>query len=118
MHERLYEKLVVWQEAYKLCLFIYKLSLKFPSEERFGLISQMRRSAYSVPINIAEGNTKSSAKEKGHFFEIAHSSLEELHCESRLSKDLGYISATEFSDLDDRIQRTSYLLTKIRSSIS
>jgi four helix bundle protein len=117
MHERPYEKLIVWQEAYKLCLFVYKLTIKFPIHERFGLASQMRRSSYSVPNNIAEGNSKKSSKEKGHFFETAHASLEELHCESRLSKDLNYINEQEYNDADDRIQRVSYLLTKLRASI-
>ena len=117
MHERPYEKLIVWQESYKLCLFVYKLTIKFPPHERFGLVSQMRRSSYSVPINIAEGNSKKSTKEKERFFEIAHASLEELHCESHLSKDLGYISALEYEAMDDHIQRVSYLLTKLRSSL-
>lgn len=117
MHERPYEKLIVWQESYKLCLFVYKLTIKFPPYERFGLVSQMRRSSYSVPINIAEGNSKKSTKEKERFFEIAHASLEELHCESRLSKDLDYISAQEYESLDDHSQRVSYLLIKFRNSL-
>lgn len=111
--ERPYEKLIVWQEAYKLCLVIYKLTAGFPSHERFGLVSQMRRSAYSVPINIAEGNARRSAKEKARFFEIAHASLEELHCEFRLSLDLDYLTKADFLELDDRIQRVSYLLIKL-----
>jgi four helix bundle protein len=118
MHERPYEKLIVWQEAYKLCLSIYKVTCTFPSEEKFALVSQMRRSAYSVPINIAEGNTKSSLKEKGRFFEIAHASLEELHCELRLSLDLEYIQKDQFDLLDGHIQRTSFLLMKLRSSLT
>lgn len=117
MHERPHEKLIVWQESHKLCLFIYKLTFKFPSEEKFGLVSQMRRSAYSVPINIAEGNGKKSKKDKERFFEIAHASLEELHCESKLTLDLGYISNSDYKDIDDRIQRTSYILTKLRASL-
>ena len=118
MHTRPYEKLIVWQEAYKLCLLIYKITFKFPSEEKFGLVSQMRRSSYSVCINLAEGNTKKSMKEKCHFIEIAHSSLEELHCEARLSKDLQYLPDTIFEEVDDYIQRISFLLLKLRQSLS
>jgi four helix bundle protein len=118
MHVRPYEKLVAWQEAYGLCLWIYKITAKFPSEEKFGLVSQMRRSAYSVPINIAEGNTKRSQKEKAHFFEIAQSSLEELHCECRLSMDLGYMSKEDFLSADQRIHRISYLLTRLYASVA
>ncbi len=89
MRERPYEKLVAWQESYKLCLWVYTFTKKFPPDERFGLVSQMRRSSYSIPTNIAEGNMKSSNKDKIRFFEIAQASLEELHCESKLSLDLG-----------------------------
>lgn len=117
MHERPYEKLVVWQEAYKLCLFIYKVSKAFPADERFGVTNQMRRAAYSVPMNIAEGNEKRSKKEKEHFLEIAHASLEELHCVSRLSCDLKYLHTQDFQKIDDYIQRISYLLIKLRSAI-
>ena len=117
MYERPYEKLIVWQEAYKLCLWIYQLTRKFPPDERFGLISQMRRSGYSVPINIAEGNVKRSKKEKLHFFEIAQASLEELHCECKLARDLQYMTLEEFSKTDQQIHRVSYLLTKLRASI-
>lgn len=117
MHERSYEKLVAWKESYGLCLMIYKITKKFPSDERFGLISQMRRSASSVPINIAEGNSKYSSKEKAHFFEIALCSLEELHCESRLSKDLNYITPEEYVEIDDGVNRISFLINKLRSSV-
>jgi len=90
--------------------------MKFPSDERFGIISQMRRSAYSVPINIAEGNMKSSRKEKAHFLEIAQSSLEELHCECKLSLDLQYLTIEDFKKIDEQVNRVSYLLTKLRSA--
>ena len=114
---RPYEKLIVWQEAFKLCLLIYRITRAFPKEERYGLISQMRRSSYSVPINIAEGNAKRSAKEKLHFFEIAKASLEELHCESRLSLELGYLNKVQFDEIDNGIHRVSYLFMKLRASL-
>lgn len=117
MNKRPHEKLIVWQEAYKLCLHVYSLTKKFPSDEKFGLTSQMRRSAYSVPINIAEGNSRRTAADKGHFMTMAHSSLEELHCESSLAFDLGYISKAEYVIIDDYIQRTSFLLHKLIKSI-
>ncbi|MBP9773282.1 MAG: four helix bundle protein [Candidatus Peribacteraceae bacterium] len=116
--ERPYEKLIAWQEAYQLCLLVYTLTKKFPSDEKFGLISQMRRSSSSAPFNIAEGNRKKSTKEKAHFLEIALCTLEELHCESKLSLDLGYIDQTNFENLDDRISRTSYLIYKLQASLS
>ena len=117
MYQRPHERLVAWKEGYNLCLEIYKVTKEFPSDERFGLTSQMRRSAYGIPTNIAEGNTKKSMKERAHFFEIAHASLEELHCECRLAKDLEYIDEKILDSLDTKINRVSFLLHRLRSSL-
>ena len=117
MHIRPYEKLIVWQEAHALCLWIYKLTPKFPKDERFRLVTQMCKSSYSVPTNIAEGSGKKSIKEREHFYEIASCSLEELHYQSRLVRDLGYINDEEFRQADDHIQRVSYLLMRLRKSL-
>jgi four helix bundle protein len=72
--------------------------------------------AYQL-FNIAEGNRKKSTKEKAHFLEIALCTLEELHCESKLSLDLEYITRKDFEDLDNRISRTSFLVYKLQQSI-
>jgi len=117
MQERQYQKLIVWQEGHKLCLFVYKITGKFPDHERFGLRSQIRRCSYSVPMNIAEGNSKRTKGSKLQFLEIAETSLEELHYQSFLALDLGYITKKEYEELDDRIQRIGYLLHKLRSSL-
>lgn len=89
---RPYQKLIAWQEAHKLCVSIYALTTRYPLHERYGLISQMRRSSASIPTNIAEGNGKHSAKEHAHFLEISLTSLDELHYQCFLSKGLQYIS--------------------------
>ena len=117
MHQRPYQKLVVWQEAHQLCLRTYKLTQKFPPEERYGLKRQMQNSSSSVPTNIAEANLKSSMKEKVHFYEIAQCSLEELHYQYVLAHDLGYTSDQEFLEADDHIQRVSFLLSRLKSSV-
>jgi four helix bundle protein len=117
MHQRPYEKLIAWQEAHKLCLAIYALTRAFPSSEKFRLINQLCRSAYGVPMNIAEGNMRRSMNDKARFFEIAVGSIEELHYQCRLSRDLQYISALQFQELDQHINRTSFLITKLRTSI-
>ncbi|MFH1444426.1 MAG: four helix bundle protein [Candidatus Peregrinibacteria bacterium] len=116
MAERPYQRLVAWKEAYELCLILYKMTRKFPSDERFALVSQIRRAASSVPINIAEGNARRSGKDKMHFFLIALGSLEELHCECLLAKDLGYLTQEQFIQCDEHICRVSFLITKLRSS--
>lgn len=112
--ERPYQRLIVWQEAHKLCLQMYAVTKKFPEDERYGLTNQIRRASSSVPINIAEGNSKRSAKEKRRFMDIALGSLNEVHCEILLSKDLTYICEEEFRRIDMQIQRVSYLLIKLR----
>lgn len=117
MRKRPYQHLVAWQEAHMLCVRTYKLTNSFPSDERFGLISQMKSSSSSVPTNIAEGNGRRTAKDKAHFFDIAVASLEELHYQFLLSKDLGYITDIIFIEIDDRIQRTGYLINKLRQSL-
>ncbi len=71
----------------------------------------------SVPANIAEGNAKRSSKEKNRFFEIAYASLEEVHVEALLAKDLHYITQSEFERINTKIHQISYLLTKIRSAL-
>lgn len=116
MHVRPYQKLIVWQEAHRLCLWIYRLTTSFPKDERYRLVNQMCKSAYSVPTNIAEGGSKKSEKEREHFYEISACSLEELHYQSRLVYDLGYINQQQFFQADDHIQRVSYLIMRLRKA--
>ena len=116
-HHRPYQKLIVWKEAHMLCLFIYRMTIHFPSHEKFALVNQMRRSSYSVPTNIAEANGKTSVKDRDHFFEYAHCSLEELHYQCVLSLDLSYITPAQFDEAEDHIKRVSYLLMRLRSSL-
>jgi len=118
MEERAYQRLIVWKEAHQLCLKIYACTKVFPTDEKFGLVSQMRRAAYSVPMNITEGNARRGHKERIHFLDISGASLEELHYQTFLALDLKYLSPESASDIDNRIQRVGYLLMKLRSSLS
>ena len=117
MHLRLHQKLIVWQRAYQLCLSIYRMTADFPSYERFGLTAQMRRSASSVPFNIAEGNSKRTKPDKMRFMNIAASSLEELHCQLLLAKDLDYMNEGQFSTLDERLRKVSFLLMRFHAAL-
>lgn len=117
MRLRPYQKLVAWQEAHSLCVWTYHVTNTFPKCELFGLISQMRDSSSSVPTNIAEGNSRRTAKDQRKFLTIAIASLEELHYQFLLAKDLGYINQQQFIEADDRVQRTGYLTGKLRSSL-
>ena len=86
-----FEDLEVWQHAHKLVINVYTLTRYFPSEEKFGLISQMRRAGVSVAANIAEGFKKRGLKDKLNFYNIAQGSLAELRYYFILSKDIGYL---------------------------
>ena len=73
-----FQQLEVWQEAHKLTLLVYKITKGFPNEEKFGLVSQMRRAAVSIPANIVEGFKRRSPRDKLRFYNIAEGSLEEV----------------------------------------
>ncbi len=90
---------MVWQKAHQLVLLVYSSTKSFPKEEVFGLTSQMRRCAVSVPANIVEGYGRKSDKEKLNFFNIAKGSLTELEYYIELTLELGYINEKSFNDL-------------------
>jgi four helix bundle protein len=103
-----FQDLVVWQESHSLVLAIYTMTKSFPTEEKYGLTSQMRRAAVSVPANIAEGFKRKSRNEKVRFYNISQSSLEELKYYLILSKDLGYL--TNLPAVMSQAQKVSRLL--------
>ena len=86
-----------WQKAHELVLDIYRLTKDFPKFEEFCLVSQIRRAVISIPSNIAEGFKRKTAKDSGHFYNIADGSLEEVKYQLILSKDLGYIGEKDFA---------------------
>jgi len=92
-----YHELIAYQKAYQLVLLIYRMTGPFPKEEVYGLTSQIRRAAFSIPSNIAEGFMRGS-KEYLHFLKIALGSAAELETQLSLSKDLGYCSEVEFPE--------------------
>jgi len=110
-----FKDLEVWKKAHYIVLGIYKLTTDYPPEEKYGLVSQMRRAAVSVPSNIAEGFGRRGKKDKIHFYNIAHSSLEELRYQLILSKDLGYLS--DISTLHRETESASMMLTNLIKSI-
>jgi four helix bundle protein len=85
-----FEDLIVWQRAHELVLAIYRLSAGFPREELFGLTSQLRRAAVSVPSNIAEGFKRAGKSDKLRFYNTAQASLEECRYQLILARDLKY----------------------------
>lgn len=105
-----YRNLIVWQEADKLAFDVYKITKEFPREEMFGLISQMRRAAVSVPANIVEGYSRSSKKEKLQFYNIAKGSLTELEYYLDFSFKLDYMNREEHNKLTELRNKVGRLL--------
>jgi len=100
-----FEDLVVWQKSHQLVLRVYKLTSSFPKHEMYGLASQMRRAAVSVPANIAEGFKKRGRPDKARFMNTAQASLEELRYYFILAADLEYFSRQEKHDDVDEVSR-------------
>lgn len=86
-----YENLIVWQKSMDLVTAIYELTRQFPKEEVFGLTSQMRRAAVSIPSNIAEGSRRGSRKDFRNFLLIAYGSGAELETQIKIAKRLSYV---------------------------
>lgn len=113
-----FRDLVVWQKAHEFVIKTYKITNSFPSAERFGLASQMRRAAISIPANLAEGFVKRGVKDKCNYYNIAQGSLSELQYYLILSKDLGYIRENEklLSDTDSIGRLLNKLWSSLKSS--
>ena len=113
-----FEDLILWQKAHALVLGIYKSSRNFPREEMYGLTAQLRRSAVSVPANIAEGFKKRGPADKARVLNIAEGSLEETRYYLRLAEDLGYGSSAALRDDALEVGRLlgSYARTILSSS--
>ena len=94
-----FKDLIVWQKSHQLVLKIYELTKLFPREEIYGLTSQIRRAAYSIPSNIVEGKKKKTIPHQLSFINIAEGSLEEVKYFLILSKDLNYIEENKFNEL-------------------
>ena len=92
-------KLGIWQRSHQLTLDVYKVSQAFPKDELFGLTSQIRRAASSIPTNIAEGCGRASNKDYAHFLQIAIGSASEVEYELLLAHDLEYINEEVFKKL-------------------
>jgi four helix bundle protein len=102
-------KLQAWQSSMALVKIVYTWSADFPPEEKYGLVSQIRRAAVSVPSNIAEGAARTGAREFSHFLSIAKGSLSELETQYLIAIDLEF--AAPSPEIMERINRTSRLLS-------
>jgi four helix bundle protein len=111
-----FRDLVVWQEAHKLVLMVCRTTDNFPKSEQFGLTSQMRRAAVSVPANIVEGFKRTSKTEKARFYNIAEASLEELKYFFLLATDLSFTTDSTLATQADTVGRLLYRFIQSTSS--
>src|SRR5258708_33480255 len=109
-----YKDLNVWQKGIELAKLIYTLTGRFPAEEKFGLVSQMRRAAVSVPSNIAEGQARHTTKEFIQFVSHAEGSLAELDTQLRLGIELGYCPNGDAGQIGALIEEMKRMLNGLR----
>jgi len=111
-----FEKLEVWQKARELVKLIYQTTRKYPDDERFGLVSQMRRCSISIASNLAEGTARKTMKDKAHFSTMSYSSSLELLNQLILSLDLEFINQDEYREVRTLIEEVTNKLNSLRNS--
>ncbi len=112
-----YKKLKVWENAHKFTIDIYDLTRNFPDEEKYGIVSQIRRSTSSIPTNIVEGCGQLDNGNLVRFLGIAKGSAFEVEYQLLLSRDLGYISKEQYIKLNEEIKYIIRMLNKLISSL-
>ncbi len=108
-----YKELTVWQHSYRFGLEVYSITKKFPADEKFGLVSQLRRASLSIPSNIAEGSKRGTRKDYRSFLVIAYGSGAEIETQLLFCKDLGYIEEREYLALDIQLSEIMKMLNSM-----
>ena len=98
-----YKSLKIWQHSHNFTLDIYRITARFPKDEQRGLVSQMRRSSYSIPTNIAEGCGRRTKEDFAHFLQMSLGSANEIEYQLLLSADLKYITKEQYDSLSMKI---------------
>lgn len=112
-----FEDVQVWQRGIILVREIYRVSRSFPNDERFGLTSQIRRAAVSIPSNIAEGHARYSTREYVRFVSNAQGSLAEVKTQLHIAAELEYVTAPQLAPLFTEIEELSRMLNSLRRSL-
>lgn len=112
-----FEKLTIWNDARVIVKEIYKTTAVFPKEEMFGLTNQLRRAAVSILLNLAEGANRSSSKEKIRFYEVSHTSIDEVVAGLYVALDLGYITNKDFDRLYALLNTQAAKTVSLKNSI-
>ena len=117
MYNYPFEKLEVWQLLKKIVVKIYKITGQFPSDERFGMVNQMRRAAVSICSNLAEGSGRNTSKDQAYFYNMAYSSLMELLNQLLIAFDLQWIKENEVAGIRTDLELVSAKINALRKSI-
>ena len=112
-----YKELIVWQKSITLVKEIFLLTELFPKSEMYGIVSQIRRAAVSIPSNIAEGYGRRSSKEYAHFYSIAYGSALELETQIIIAKDLQFTKQGKFDKVSLLLEEVLKMLNKMTSSM-
>lgn len=113
-----YKELIVWQKSIQLVIEVYKLTRKYPSEEIYGITSQTRRAAVSIPSNIAEGRYRGTRKDYRQFLKIAYASGAELETLIVISKDLPFGIKLDYTLVDSLLDEVMRMLNKMLVNLS
>jgi four helix bundle protein len=113
---RHFTDLIVWQEAHKLVLIIYKITENFPQKEIFGITNQVRRAITSVTANISEGFSRFSYKDRIRFYLLSRGSLSEVENFILISKDVGYIGEEEFNNIWGQSEKVATIINGLIKS--
>ena len=116
MYTYSFEKLEVWKLSRELASTIYNVTKEFPSEEKYGLVTQMRRCSVSISSNLAEGSSRKSMKDQAHFTQIAYGSLMELLNQLIISADLGFMTEAQLFEIRPAIEEIGNKLNAFRNS--
>jgi four helix bundle protein len=108
-----FRKLKMWEKAHQLTLAVYKVTVKFPKEETYGLISQIRRAAASIPTNMAEGCGRDTEPEFNRFMQIAMGSACETEYQLLLAKDLGYLGNDDYLKMNEQLSEIKRMLSTL-----
>ena len=111
-----FEKLECWQHARQLAVWIYTVTKDFPGDEKFGMVSQMRRAAISIASNIAEGTSRKTAKDQSHFSTISYSSTIELLNDLIIANDLAYLTLEQYNIAREKVEKQTLLIAGLRKS--
>ena len=108
-----YQDLIVWQKSFRVARVVFERTVQFPKSELYGLVSQMRRAAVSIPSNIAEGYSRGHRQEYIQFLRTALGSATELETQLLLAKELSFLEQNDFNDLNNLLQEVLRMLKKL-----